>query len=172
MTYDEALAAMRQAFAADLRARRRDYRPRGLNWDQITAAEQEVFQIPPHEVPRLVTLHVYCMAFHKTHKHAEPFRVASTLPGSLAALIKPTAFMGSPAYKIIRRRLASKIDLKSGIAHLDTFLQLGALLGVPARLAHAWYHKDMFWQISDDFIVFDERAAIAVNDADDDEIPF
>lgn len=161
MTYDEALAAMRQAFAADLCERRRLYRPRGLNWDQITAAEEEVFQIPPHEVPRLVTLHLYCMAFHKTGKAHEPYRD-----------VQPTAFRGAPPYKIIRRRLASKIDLKSRIAPLDTFLELAALLGVPARLAHAWYHKDMFWQISDDFIVFDERRSIAVNDAWDDDIPF
>jgi hypothetical protein len=161
MTYEEALAAMRQAFAADLRARRRYYRPRGLNWTQITPAEQEVFQIPPHEVPRLVTLHQYCMAFHKADDDDEPFRD-----------IGPTAFVGSPAYKIIKRRLSRTIDFKPKVASVETFEELGRLFGVPAGLAHAWWHKDELWQIREGFGPVFDSPPVPANEPEDDEIPF
>lgn len=161
MTYEEALAAMRQAFTADTRACRRDYRPRGSDWKQITKAEEEVFQIPPHEVPRLVTLHRYCHAFHKTDFEAyEPYRALNPLP-----------FMGTQAYKIVKRRLNRRLDLKNPVPAVQTFLELAALLGIPIHLAHAWHYKDLFWQLRNEFMGFVEPRPELANEASD-EIPF
>jgi len=161
MTYEEALAAMRQAFTADTRACRRDYRPRGSDWNQITEAEGEVFQIPPHEVPRLVTLHRYCRAFHKTDADDEPYRD-----------LKPLPFMATPAYRVVKRRLNDKLDLRDRTPQEKTFLELAALLGIPVRLAHAWHYKDLFWQVRNEFMGFPERRPDPANKPPDDEIPF
>jgi hypothetical protein len=161
MTLDQAVAAMRQAFARDVKARRRSYFPRGRGWDQITDAEREVFQIPVAQVPLLAALHEYCLAFHKTDlDDDQPYRG-----------LRPLPFRGSPAYKVVKRDLNARLDLRSRTPQLETFLKVGALLGVPARLAHAWWHKDVFWELRAEFAAFIEPPLHAAN-RDEDEIPF
>lgn len=161
MTLDEAVAVLRAAFARDVKARRRSRPSRGMAWDQITDAEREVFQIPPAQVPVLAALHEYCLAFHKTGlDDDQPYRA-----------LRPLPFTASPAYKVVKRDLNARLDLRSRTPGLETFLQVGALLGVPARLAHAWCHKDLFWEIRAGFAGFVEPPLHAAN-RDDNEIPF
>lgn len=166
MTFEEALAHLRWTFAGDVRSRRRMVAPSGSGWDQVTPAEQAVFAIAPDDVPELVTLHVYCLAFHAPDPDEWMFR-GYTLP----------AVANGPAFETVRRTLQERLPLDRGSVALETFLEFSTLLGVRRRLAHAWYHKDFYWQLRNEFLAVPEpglpqRASSEADRERDDEIPF
>lgn len=127
MTYEEALAAMRQAFAADVLAGHRRCRLRLMPPTTVNG-EQEAFDFPPRDLPRLLALEAYCRAFHH-HASADT---------AFAELVLPLPFMASHAYRVLKRHLGRKLDLATIHPSLEAYRTLGELLGVPRALATSW----------------------------------
>lgn len=151
------------SLAADLQAHLRAALDPGLpldrysgpDWFQLTPAESEVFGLTLDELPALVA------AF-------EMFE-------GIAA-IADNDFAGTPLCTKAQSGLAF---IRPGTRDLGAWTRFAGLLGIPSRLAFAWFWKHQFWlerqglvSRFDDDIAFPASPGPRSTPPADDEIPF
>ena len=127
----------------------------GPDWFQLTPAESEVFGLTLDELPALVA------AF-------EMFE-------GIAA-IADNHFAGTPLCAKAQSGLAF---IRPGTRDLGAWTRFAGLLGIPSRLAFAWFWKHQFWlerqglvSRFDDDIAFPASPGPRSTPPADDEIPF